>query len=318
MTDHEPEGIRTLFHDADLEHVPTTRDLIGPAVAWGRGRRRRDRWAAAGVAGAVAAVAVVGVAALRPGGHEKSDAVAPGAVVPTQSTAKPHASAPTTPKAPVTLPKLSGTIQQREQQLLDALTPYLPTGVKITCQTVIQSPGYCTTLTVTGPTGTSIAQVLPGDRFFQPAPVDMKYIHEHKATAAIPLVSGTRNVSGGVVRIESTDTEARDSIQDTSLLTDPSALSFHTAQYVFAPPGSGTSWAIELYELVRELPWKGSPQVADEHTVFGFNATGPVLSPEQFAALASAPIFPAVMQQLADLRTQAMNAEMQNQSKSQH
>ncbi|MEY9855161.1 hypothetical protein ABH935_000760 [Catenulispora sp. GAS73] len=305
MTDHEAENIRTLFHDADLEHVPTSRDLIGPAVAWGDGRRRRDRWTAAGVTGAVAAVAVAGVVALRPG-HGKPDAVAPGVPVSTQSTAKP------TP----TLPKLTGTIVQREQEVLDALKPYLPTGDHIACQTADQPPGFCTTLTFTSSTGgTSIVQVLPGDHFIQAAPVDTKYIHQHPATAAIPLVSGTKEVPGGTVQIQSTDIEARDSIQDTAALTDPSALSFHSAQYVFAPPGSGTSWTIELDELVRELPWKGSSGVADEHGVFGFNPSGPVLSPEQFAALVSTPIFPAVMQQLGDLRTQMEQNQTQSQSK---
>lgn len=315
MADFEAEGIKTLFHDADLEHVPTTRDLIGPAVAWGSNRRRRDRWTAAGAAGAVAAVAAVGVVALRPGGGTRPDAVPPGGVKPAQTTAKPHPPAPATTTA---LPKLSGTLAQREQQLLDALTPYLPPGDRITCQPVIETPGFCTTMTLTGPDGTSIVQLVPGDRFIQPAPVDAKYIHPHKPTAAIPLVSGTKAVPGGTVQVQSTDTEARVNIQDTAALTDPSALSFHTAQYVFTPHDSGASWAIELSELVTELPWKGGSQIADEHVVFGFNRTGPVLSPEQFAALVSAPIFPSAMQQLADLRIQAQQNETQNENKPQH
>ncbi|MEZ0114389.1 hypothetical protein ABH920_008423 [Catenulispora sp. EB89] len=315
MTDHEAENIRTLFREADLEHVPASRDLIGPAVAWGDGRRRRDRWTAAGVTGAVAAVAVAGVVALRPGHGAGSDAVTPGVSASTQSTAKPHTAQPTAPPTP-TLPKLTGTIVQQEQEVLDALKPYLPTGDHIACQTADQPAGFCTTLTFTSSTGgTSIVQVLPGDHFIQAAPVDTKYIHQHPATAAIPLVSGTKEVSGGTVRIQSTDIEARDSIQDTAALTDPSALSFHSAQYVFAPPGSGTSWTIELDELVRELPWKGSSGVTDEHGVFGFNPSGPVLSPEQFAALVSAPIFPAVMQQLGNLRTQMEQNQTQSQSK---
>lgn len=124
-----------------------------------------------------------------------------------------------------------------------------------------------------------VVALRPGDHFIQPAPVDTKYIHQHPATAAIPLVSGTKEVPGGTVQIQSTDIEARDSIQDTAALTDPSALSFHSAQYVFNP-------------------------------------SGPVLSPEQFATLVSAPIFPAAMQQLGDLRTQMEQNQMQSQSQS--
>jgi len=315
MTDHEAENIRTLFREADLEHVPTSRDLVGPAIAWGDGRRRRDRWTAAGVTGAVAAVAVAGFVALRPGHGGGSDAVTPGDTgTPTQSTAKPHTPAPTTTP---TLPKLTGTIAQQEQEVLDLLKPSLPAGVRITCEDLTQTPGYCTMLTITGPTGTSIAQLLPGDQFIQPAPVDMKYVHQHPATAAIPLVSGTKDVPGGTVRIQSIDVEAQDNIQGAGVLTDPSARSFHTAEYLFTAPRTGTSYTIELSELVAELPWKGTPEVPNAHAVFGFNQTGPVLSPEQFATLVSAPIFPAALQGLADLRTQMNQNQVQSQTQNQ-
>ena len=234
MTDHESESVRALFRDADLEDVPVSRDLVGPAVAWGSGRRRRDRWTAVGVTGAVAAVAVAGVVVLRPGGGGGPESVVPAIAVHTQGTETPTAGAPTSTP---TLPALSGTYSQREQQLLDALRPYLPAGDRITCQVEYRSDELCTSMTVTSTTGTSIAQWITGLYDYQAAPVDTKYIHPHKATAAIPLVSGTVPVPGGTVKVISTDTEAQDSVDATSTLTDPTALVFHTAVYEFAPAG---------------------------------------------------------------------------------
>lgn len=312
MTDHESEAVRALFQDADLEHVPASRDLIGPAVAWGNGRRRRDRWTAASVVGAVAAVAVAGAVALRPDGGGGSQAVAPGQSVPTQSSAK-----TTAPSATPTLPRISGTISERQQELLDALNPYLPAGVRINCQHM-GSDGPCMMLDFTGPTGTSIGQWIPGTYDYQAAPVDAKYIHQHKATAAIPLVSGPVEVPGGTVQVTSTDTEAQDNVGDKTTLTDPSALTFHTAVYEFIPTGAAKAVSMELTELVREMPWKpgaGSPQ---DHALWGFNKTGPVLSPQQFANLATAPIFPLVLQQLADLNEQATHAPTSTPPTSSH
>lgn len=315
MTEYESERLSTLFRDADLEDVPTARDLIGPAVAWGGGRRRRDRWAAAGVAGAVAAVAVAGVVALRPDGGTASDAVAPG----TAGTATHSAAKPTAPLTTPTLPKLTGTIAQREQELLDALQPYLPAGYRITCQEFGRVDGFCTMMTVIGPTGTSIGQWIPGTYDYDAAPVDSKYIHQHKATAAIPLISGTVEVPGGTVRVISTDTEAQDNVGDKTTLTDPTAQTFHTAVYEFIPAG-GTAKAVsmELAELVREMPWKPGAATSDDHAVWGFNQTGPVLSPQQFASLVTAPIFPSVLQQLGDLQDQGMREQRQQQSHSPH
>ena len=303
MTDHESEAVRALLQGADLEHVPASRDLIGPAVAWGSGRRRRDRWTAATVAGAVAAVGVAGVVALRPGGGGGAQAVAPGRGVSTQNPAKIPAAAVTTP----TLPELSGTIPQRRQELLDALKPYLPAGDRIACQHTAPD-GMCTTLMVTGPTGTSVGQWIAGTYDYQVAPVDTKYTHPHKATAAIPLVSGTIEVPGGSVQVTSTDTEAQDNVADKATLTDPAALTFHTAVYEFIPTGPAKAVSMELTELVREMPWKPGAGFPGERDVWGFNQTGPVLSPQQFASLATAPIFPLVLQQLADLNQQAMYA----------
>jgi hypothetical protein len=303
MTDHESDDIRALFHSADLDQVPASRDLIGPAVAWGSGRRRRDRWTAAGLTGAVAAVAVAGAVALRPGGEGTAQAVAPGRAAPARTSAEPA----TSPTAIPALPKLSGTIPQQEQKLLDALKPYLPAGVRIACQHLGGAQdGFCTPMTVTGPTGTSIAQWMPGKYDYQAAPVDAKYVHPHKATPAIPLVSGTIEVPGGSVRVISSDTEAQDNVDDKTTLTDPTALAFHTAVYEFIPAGPGMAVSMQLCELVRDMPWKpGAGQAANDHAVWGFNQTGPVLSPQQFASLATAPIFPSVMQRLADLQGQA-------------
>lgn len=301
MTDHESDEIRTLFQSADLEHVPAARDLVGPAVAWGSGRRRRDRWTAAGVTCAVAAVAVAGVVALRPDGEGGSRAVAPGAV-PTQSSAK----ATVPPTTAPTVPRLSGTIAQREQELLDSLKPYLPAGVRITCQDMGQQ-GVCPMMVFTGPTGTSIGQWAPGMYDYQSGPADTKYEHPHQPTAAIPLVSGTVKAAGATVQVISTDIEAQDNVGDTTALTDPKALTFHTAVYEFKPTDIAPAFSMELTELVREMPWKpGAGQGANDHAMWGFNPAGPVLSPQQFATLASAPIFPEVRQKLADLNLQAM------------
>ncbi|MBS2536110.1 hypothetical protein KGQ20_25435 [Catenulispora sp. NF23] len=311
MTEYEAENVRTLFQDADLDDVPTTRDLIGPAVAWGSGRRRRDRWTALGVTGAVAAVAVAGVVALRPGGEGGPKAVGPGVSVQNQSTAKPS---PVKPIAPA-------LIATRQQELLDSLRPYLPAGDRITCQSMNQMNGFCQLLTFTSPTGTSTAQWNAYNQFYEDGPADTKYEHEHTATAAIPLVSGTIDAPGGNIRIQSTDAEAQINVSEKQSLTDPAALTFHTAQYVFTPTGAtdpAKSVVLEQTELVREMPWKGKPQVADAHGLWGFNPTGPVLSPEQFAKLVTAPIFPSVFQQLAALQAQADREGIQQQSSSSH
>lgn len=308
MTDHESEAVRALFQDADLEQVPASRDLIGPAVAWGNGRRRRDRWTAATVTGAVAAVAVAGVVALRPDGG-RPDAVAPGTAVTTHSTAvTTHSTAkPTVPPTTPTLPRLSGTIPQRRQELLDALQPYLPAGDRIVCQRP-ESDKFCTTMLITGPTGTSIAQWIPGTYDYQAAPVDAKYIHQHQATVAIPLVSGSIEVPGGTVRIISTDTEAQDNVSDKTTLTDPTALTFHTAVYEFIPTGTAKAVSMELTELIREMPWKSPDAEPDSHAIWGFDPNGPVLGPQQFASLATSPLFPLVLQELADLNQPGMQA----------
>ena len=316
MTEYEAENVRTLFQDADLDDVPTTRDLIGPAVAWGSGRRRRDRWAALGLTGAVAAVAVAGVVALRPGGEGGSKAVGPGRSVQNQSAAKPGTAKPSAVK-----PIAPALIAARQQELLDSLRPYLPAGDRITCQSMNQMNGFCQLLTFTSPAGTSTAQWNPDNRFYEDGPADTKYEHEHKATAAIPLVSGTIDVPGGTIRIQSTDAEAQINVSEKQSLNDPAALTFHTAQYVFTPTGAtdpAKSVTLEQTELVTEMPWKGKPQVPDAHELWGFNPTGPVLSPEQFAKLVTAPTFPSVFQQLAALQTQADQQGIQQQSSSPH
>jgi hypothetical protein len=123
---------------------------------------------------------------------------------------------------------------------------------------------------------------------------------------------------GGTVRIESTDTEAQDNVDDKASLTDPTALCFHTAQYVFIPTGSATGISFELTELVREMPWKAGSEFPDEHSVWGFDPAGPVLSPEQFAALVTAPIFPSVFEQLHALESQALTEQTPQATHSAH
>jgi hypothetical protein len=291
MTDHESEAVRTLFQDADLEHVPTSRDLIGPAVAWGDRRRRRDRWTVASVTGVVAAVAVAGVVALRPDGGP--EAVSSGRAGPTRSSAMPPES-----------PALTGTIAQREQQLLDTLRPYLPAGDRITCQDLGGThSGNCSALMVSSPTGTSFAQWASAIYDYQGPSADAKFCHDHKATAEIPLVSGPVAVPGGTVQATSTDCEAQVNAQPGSL-TEPTALTFHEAAYEFIPD-LGPAYSMELFELVREMPWKPGDQIPDSHAMWGFDQHGPVLSPQQFATLVTSPTFGQVLQQVGDLSLQA-------------
>lgn len=305
MTDFESEAVRTLFRDADLEHVPTSRDLIGPAVAWGSSRRRRDRWTAAGVTGVVAAVAVAGVMALRPGGGP--EAVSPGRAGPTQTSVKPSET-----------PKPAGTTAQQEQELLDSLTPYLPAGDRIACQEVGGThSGSCTALMVSGITGTSFAQWSPGIYDYQGSPADSKYCHAHKATAAIPLVSGSVAVPGGTVQVTSTDCEAQVNAQPGSL-TEPAALTFHEASYEFIPSGIAPAYSMELFELVREMPWKPGDEIPDSHALWGFDQNGPVLSPQQFATLVNSPIFGVVRQQVADLSLQGAESAVGTPPSSSH
>jgi hypothetical protein len=301
MTEHERDDVRALFRGVDLEDVPSTRDLIGPAVAWGDGRRRRDRWAAAGVTGAVAAVAVAGVVALRPGGGGPGS-VAPGRAA-ISSSSKP-AAPPTTAIQPV-LPPLFGTIRQRQQELLDSLDPYLPAGVRIACRHFGNDDNLCTSLILTGPAGTNNGQWVPGSHNYQPPPAGAKYDHPHTATAAIPLVSGTVQVPGGAVLVTSTDTEAQQPLSDKTMVTNPTALTFHTAVYEFIPSGIAPAFSMQLTELVRDMPWKPGAEVPDSHALWGFDQNGPLLSPQQFGTLATSPTFGMVCQQLADLNLEA-------------
>src|SRR5438270_13745901 len=79
MTDNEHgDELRALFDDVDLDIDRAPRDLIGPAVAWGRSRRRMDRFAAIGGVGVLATAAVIGAAALSGGSVGSGGAVSPG------------------------------------------------------------------------------------------------------------------------------------------------------------------------------------------------------------------------------------------------
>src|SRR5690348_4314940 len=97
MTDNEHGAeLRALFDDIDLSLDRTPRDLIGPAVSWGRSRRRMDRFAALGGVGVLATAAVVGAAALSGGFAGSPGAVGPGGSGGTGSvTSSPAKAAPT-------------------------------------------------------------------------------------------------------------------------------------------------------------------------------------------------------------------------------
>jgi len=282
MAEHDVDRVKTLFQDTDLEDVPVTRDLIGPAVAWGSGRRRRDRWMATGAAGALAAVAVVGAVAFRPHGGT-SGSVAAG-------------SAPKGSNSPATEQPA-----HRQQELLDSLLPYFPAGYRLACQTPDPEGGSCPVLTISSPTGTSIVQWGIGALMIESGPADAEYRHEHKATAQIPLVSGTRAVPEGVVTIRETDSEAQVNFADKTMLVDPTDLAFNEAQYAFTPTGSPIGFHIELFQMVKDIPWKDGKSGTGgmDRELWGYNPTGPVLSPEQFAKLASAPVFKTVVEELS-------------------
>ena len=243
----------------------------------------------------MAAVAVAGVVALRPDGGP--EAVSPGHVGPIQSSVMPSE-----------LPKPTGTIAQREQQLLDTLKPYLPAGSRIVCQDVggTQS-GDCSTLMVSSPTGTSYAQWAPGLDSYQGAPADAKYCHDHKATAAIPLVSGPVVVLTGTVQVTSTDCEAQvNALPET--LTEPTALTFHEAAYEFVPPGIAPACSMELFELVREMPVEAGRPDCRLPCPVGLRSERSGAEPAAVRDLAASPNFGDVREQVAGLSLEAAQA----------
>ncbi|WP_194895878.1 hypothetical protein [Catenulispora pinisilvae] len=276
MTEQDTERVKALFDQADLDDVPTTRDLIGPAVAWGHGRRRRDRWTAVGVTGAVAAVAVAGVVALRPG--------ADGA-------------APVGPGSSMSAPPVSPSIQRE----LTTLRPFLPAGYSLTCQNT--EGAFCEMFVLTGPTGgTSLMQWSAGVDLPPPAgPTTLvDAVHIHKATAILPVGAGARTFANGSMAISAYDVEARNMASAAAHdLTDPAEIVYNQVAYTFTPKGSTRTYGISMSELVKELPWKnGKSEFPDDHARLGYNPDGPVLSPEQFDQMASAPGLPAALDQV--------------------
>ena len=300
MTEYEGDDLRALFQDADLDHVPTTRDLIGPAVAWGSGRRRRDRWTAAGLAGAAAAVAVTGVVTLRPGGGAAADPTRPassGSAVP-------------------------GTALVQKE--VDALRPYLPAGYQLTCQS--PENGFCGIFVLTSPTGgTSMVQWGAGPVVTDnQSPYDRTPKVEgmviHKATAQIPLVDGSRAYNDGTVTYTVNDQEALGitGYATRTNLIDPSEIVYNLASYTFAPNGSAMRYSIGLSEMIKDPAFKpGTSEAPSDRKLYGYNPTGPVLSPEQFAQMAGKPGFQSALRQVLDWNQQAMDSEAA-QYKSQH
>jgi hypothetical protein len=297
MTEHEADGLRTLFQAADLESVPDTRDLIGPAVAWGDGRRRRDRWTAAGVAGAVAVAAAVGIVALRPGGHT-------GGVAPTRLVTTPSPMPSPTPAA--------SPLVQRQ---LDALRPYLPAGYRLDCKHPLVAA--CSLFVLTGPTGatnTVTWSIGPAVAQTSMALPDRKLIlpgtHPHQATAEIPRTDGAFGFKGlAYLDVYMTDIEARNVVGDTHV-TDPAKLVVDCAEYEFTATGSSTSISVRLCELVADIPWKpGDRGTGDDHGSFGYNPAGPVMTPTEFADMATGPGFDAAFRTVTDLQKQAPDSE---------
>ncbi|ACU69912.1 hypothetical protein Caci_0981 [Catenulispora acidiphila DSM 44928] len=267
MTEHESDDhLRVLFRGADLDDVPVTRDLIGPAVAWGDGRRRRDRWRAVGATGAVAAVAVAGIVALRPAG---ADGVAP--------------SSPVSP------------VSQSIQRELSTLRPFLPAGYTLTCQNT--EGVFCAIFVLTSPAGgTSLVFWHTGMNIpledGPPSLADTVHVHEQ----------GTQTFANGSMAILAYDLEARGMGSATAEeLTDPTEIVGNQVTYTFTPDGSPRTYGIEMAQMVKDMPWKsGTSKSPDDRARFGYNPGGPVLSTEQFDRMASAPGFLSALAQVVD------------------
>lgn len=318
MTEHDIDDVRTLFHDVQPAEVPVTRDLIGPAVAWGNARRRRDRIVVAATAGTLAVAALTALT-LRPGSDHGSAPAPPLGTTqsfgaPTLAAPPPTGGAPAgapTRWGPTTAPPASGATptkpkteaetKQAQQTWFRDLEALLPPGYHVTCDSSALNgvTGICGSLfDVSDPTGSSVTQFGVGAQPYLD-PVPRGYSHEHTATSQIPLTSGVRQVPEGTVSVESLDYEAR-TIMSPTMLTDPSALVLHEAEYSFTAAGGGPTYHVQFTELVKHLPWAPGTG-GDERKLFGYNPTGPALSPEQFAKIAADLRYPALMQQRSDL-----------------
>ena len=300
MIEHDVEDIKTLFRGAEMSEVPVHRDLVGPAVAWGDTRRRRDRrLAVAATAGAMTVVVAVAVGVLRP---DSGRGPAPVPAVGAAHGSPTHTASPTPAGAHPTGPPSSGSapakapvgaaLKQAQENWYRDVEALLPPGFHVTCDRSTFNPvnGVCSgAVDFISPTGSSMVQ------FTAPPMTPNPLSHEHVATDQIPEVSGIQHFPEGTVNVTSLDWEAQ-ALMPANMLKTPSGLVSNLARYTFTPTDGGPSVQIQLNELFKDVPW-ASGYSGDGRKLFGYNPSGPVLTPQQFAKLAADPAFDALVRQ---------------------
>jgi len=186
--------------------------------------------------------------------------------------------------------------KQAQQTWFRDFEALLPAGFHVTCDSSALNAvtGTCSNVCdVAGPTGSSIMRIGVGTQ--SASPPQGPDSHEHVATTQIPVVSGVQRFPEGTVSVSSIDFEAQAFLPQEQL-TAPSEPVMNQARYSFTPSGSGPVFNIQFTELFKHVPWAANIS-GDERKLFGYNPTGPVLSPEQFAKVAADPRFAALVQQ---------------------
>ncbi|GAA1962504.1 hypothetical protein [Catenulispora subtropica] len=291
MSEHDTEDLRVLFDGVTIGDAPGSRDLVGPAVAWGGRRRRRDRWLTVGAAASLVVAVAAGAVALAPGGGSGSGrggGAGPAGAPPTHTPSG---------RSAMGLRDILG----QEQGLLDSLGTYLPEGYRFSCSDL----PCLAHVTLSGPQGTSLVEWGTGTDLFQAAPPSDPGEHDHQRTDAIPLTSGPFRVEHGTVTVWMTDDEAQ-VLYGSDLLADPHQIVYVKAQYTYKPSASSAGYRMMQSQLVQDISWKSDPRDnARLRELMGFSQTGPLLSPNWFAVLADQPTFQYVLDQLKGWDQQA-------------
>ena len=312
MTEHEHGAeLRTLFDDVDLSLDHTPRDLIGPAVSWGRSRRRMDRFAAIGGVSALATAAVVGAAALSGGGSTGSTgAVGPGVGGPVAVTS----SSPAKTGPAYTKDTFKGlSAAETSAQIKATFAQMLPAGYSMTfAEERLGLPIRTFVGLLTGPKGSAFAQFNANTQVGVPAPVDESSFAVHQATAQNPTVSGNVTVTGGAVKITAEDYKA-DYLYEHGALsqTDATKIVGNVTNYDFLPTGpTPHARYLSLTTLTTDPPLANGNSLTQLKQNNGYCPTGPIMTPDEFATLAASPEWPkldALLQHAHDLPTTAPN-----------
>ena len=312
MTEHEHGAeLRTLFDDVDLSLDHTPRDLIGPAVSWGRSRRRMDRFAAIGGVSALATAAVVGAAALSCGGSTGSTgAVGPGVGGPVAVTS----SSPAKTGPAYTKDTFKGlSAAETSAQIKATFAQMLPAGYSMTfAEERLGLPIRTFVGLLTGPKGSAFAQFNANTQVGVPAPVDESSFAVHQATAQNPTVSGNVTVTGGAVKITAEDYKA-DYLYEHGALsqTDATKIVGNVTNYDFLPTGpTPHARYLSLTTLTTDPPLANGNSLTQLKQNNGYCPTGPIMTQDEFATLAASPEWPkldALLQHAHDLPTTAPN-----------